>query len=210
VKAQDLASIGPVQQSTAARFVGPLNDAMARFGITTPERQAAFIAQVLHESRNLTRMVESLNYSPNGLLATFGRHLTPEQAERMGRTDSHPADQQAIANAVYANRNGNGAAASGDGWRFRGRGPVQITGRRNYAACGAALGLDLLAQPELLEQHGPGCLAAGWFWTAGAGRDLNLLADTGDIAAISRAINGGDNGLIERMNLSQRALKVLA
>lgn len=196
----------------AEAFLGPLNTAMARFGIDTPVRQAAFVGQLLHESGNLTRMVENLNYSAEGLLATFRRYFTPATANQYGRTTEHPANQQMIANIAYASRMGNGGPESGDGWRFRGRGPIQLTGRANYRACGKAIGIDLIAKPELLEQPEAGCLAAAWFWSAGnpTGRDLSLLADERNITAITKAVNGGENGLLHRKEVTMRALQVLA
>lgn len=213
MKLHQLLAIAPViGTARGGAFLGPLNAAMAKFGIDTPVRQAAFVGQLLHESGNLTRMVENLNYTPEGLLSTFKRHFTPLTARQYGRTDAHPADQRMIANIAYANRMGNGTPESGDGWRFRGRGPIQLTGRANYKACGAGIGLDLIAKPELLEQPDTGCLAAAWFWAKGnsTGRDLSLLADDRNVTAITRAVNGGENGLTHRKELTMRAMQVLA
>jgi putative chitinase len=189
---------------------------MARFGINSPARQAAFIAQVLHESNNLTTMCENLNYSPASLIATFNtrtvERFTQETAALYGRTEAHPANQQMIANVAYANRMGNGSVESGDGWRYRGRGPGQLTGKDNYAKCGAALGVDLVGCPDQVAQPEMGCLAFAWFWSKGnpTGRDLSLLADAGKIEGVSLAVNGGRNGLSERLALTERALQVLA
>jgi len=209
-----LARIGPVARATANQFAGPLAAAMARFGISSKESRAVFLAQVLHESGNLVRMVESLNYSAERLMTVpgFKGRFTQAQANHYGRTDAHPADQEGIACIAYAYRNGNGGPVSRDGWRFRGRGPIQITGRANYAACGAALGLDLLKNPELLEQPGAGCLSAAWFWDQGnrTGRSLNALADQGKLTAVRAAVNGGDNGLMECLNIARRAAQELA
>jgi putative chitinase len=212
VKLDQLIAVGPVQPSIAARFIGPLQVAMARFKINTPEREALFIAQVLHESLNLTRMVENLNYRPDVLVDKFRGRFSRQQADEYGYVPGvKQADQRMIANIAYGSRMGNGPIHSDEGWRYRGRGPIQLTGKDNYRLCGAAIGLDLVRSPELLEQPGPGCLAAGWFWDVGnrLGHSLNALADAGEVGAISRAINGGDNGLIERRNLAQRALKEL-
>ena len=110
-----------------------------------------------------------------------------------------------IANNVYAGRMGN--TAPGDGWKYRGRGLIQLTGKTNYRLCGEALGLDLLAQPELLEKPQHACMAAAWFWSSNG---LNSLADKGDIETITRRVNGGLTGLADRQAIYAWALKVLA
>jgi putative chitinase len=216
MQAYQLLSISPaIGQARADLFIGPLNAAMARFQIVTPAQQAHFLAQVLHESGNLSRMVENLNYSAAGLLSTFNtpkvQRFTVAQANQYGRTADHPADQRMIANIAYASRMGNGPIHSDEGWIFCGRGPLQITGKDNYARCGDALGLNLIAHPELLAQPEAGCLAAGWFWHIGnrLGHSLNALADAGEVDAISRAINGGNNGLAERAQLTRIAMQIL-
>lgn len=211
-----LLAMAPNLGTRADVFVEALNNAMARFGIDTPARQAAFLGQVVHESLGLTRMTENLNYSPGTLMACFNNskvtRFTQEAAALYGRTAYHPANQQMIANVAYANRMGNGAVESGDGWRYRGRGPGQLTGKDNYAACGAALGLDLVDCPDQVADPAVGCLAFAWFWDKGnrTGKSLNLLADVGKIDRLSLAVNGGNHGLAERIALTQRALEVLA
>ncbi len=114
---------------------------------------------------------------------------------------------EAIANNTYPNRNGNGDESSGDGWRFRGRGLLQITGRRNYRTVGDSLGLPLEIEPELLEQPEHAASSSAWWWAA---RGLNGLADRCEFAAITRRINGGMNGQAERMALWERAKRVLS
>ncbi len=199
----------------ADTYLGPLNEAMARYLITSNECQAHFISQVLHESDNFKSMVENLNYKPASLQATFNTRaalrFTDEDAEKYGRTDDHPANQRMIAILAYGGRMGNRPDTE-DGWRYRGRGPIQMTGLANYKRCGESIGFDLVAEPELLEQPEPGCLAAAWFWHCGnpLNHSLNALAEAGDVGAVTRAINGGDKGLVERFNLTQRALKVLS
>ena len=108
---------------------------------------------------------------------------------------------------AYEGRRDLGNTAPGDGRRYKGRGLIQITGRANYAACGAALGLDLLAQPELLEQPANACRSAAWFWRT---HGLNELADSGDQVKVTRRINGGTNGLAERLALFSVARRVLS
>lgn len=211
-----LLSLAPKLGARADAFVGALNAAMARYGIDTPARQAAFLGQVVHESLGLTRMTENLNYSPGTLMVTFNNskitRFTAEQAALYGRTAYHPANQQMIANIAYANRMGNGSVESGDGWRYRGRGPGQLTGHDNYAKCGEALRLDLLECPDQVAEPDVGCLAFAWFWAMGnrTGRSLSLLADAGKIDRLSLAVNGGNHGMAERIALTQRALEVLA
>lgn len=211
-----LLAIAPAAARQVDQFLEPLNTAMARFGIDSPARQAAFIAQILHESKNLTAMTENLNYSPASLIATFNttkiERFTQATAALYGRTEAHAANQPMIANVAYANRMGNGSIESGDGWRYRGRGPGQLTGKDNYSKCGAALGVDLVRFPDQVAQPAMGCLAFAWFWTKGnpTGRDLSLLADAGKIESVSRAVNGGALGLSERLALTERALQVLA
>ncbi|ELK4757846.1 TPA: glycoside hydrolase family 19 protein [Pseudomonas aeruginosa] len=204
---QQLLQIFPNAGHRAGFFVPALNVAMERFDITSPVRLAAFLAQVGHESSQLTRLVENLNYSARGLAATWPSRYrgTDDQpnalAQRLAR------NPRAIANNAYAARNGNGDEASGDGWRFRGRGLLQITGRANYRAAGGGLGQPLEAEPELLEQPDWAALSAAWWWST---HGLNELADRGEFAAITSRINGGLNGQAERLALWERAKRALS
>ncbi|HCT4984472.1 TPA: glycoside hydrolase family 19 protein [Pseudomonas aeruginosa] len=188
-------------------FLPALNRAMLQFDIQSGVRQAAFLAQVGHESAQLTRLVENLNYSAQGLANTWpGRYRGADGqpnalAQRLAR------NPRAIANNAYAARNGNGDEASGDGWRYRGRGLLQITGRSNYRAAGDGLGLPLEAEPELLEQPEHAARSSAWWWST---HGLNELADRGEFAAITRRINGGLNGQAERLELWERAKAVLS
>lgn len=215
MKLEQLIAIGHVRPSTAALYIDHLNHAMERFGINTPRRQAAFVSQLLHESKQLTAMVENLNYRPDALMTVpgFKGRFTREQANRLGYVPGvQMADQKMIANIAYGSRLGNGPIHSGDGWNYRGRGPIQLTGKDNYRRCGAAIGYDLVRSPDLLSRPDVGCLAAAWFWDKGnrTGRSLNALADTGSIIELSRMINGGDNGLTERCNITDDFLEALA
>ena len=175
ITAQQLLLILPSAGAKAGVFAPVLNTAMGKFGIVTPARVAAFIAQIGHESGQL-RYVREI-WGP-----------TKQQAGYEGRKD--------LGNTV-----------PGDGSKFRGRGLVQVTGRANYAACGDALGLDLLKHPELLEEPQHAAMSAAWFWHRAG---LNTLADAGDFLLITKRINGGTNGLADRKALYDRALKVLA
>ncbi|WP_054889814.1 MULTISPECIES: glycoside hydrolase family 19 protein [unclassified Pseudomonas] len=175
---QQLQQILPSAGLKAGVFAPVLNAAMGKFGIVTPVRQAAFIAQVGHESGQL-RYVRELGND-----------------KYLAKYDTGP----------LAARLGNTPAADGDGQKYRGRGLIQITGLDNYLRCGEALGLDLVNQPELLEQPQYAAASAAWFWQQ---KGLNTLADRGDFETITRRINGGLNGQAERLVLWTRARKVL-
>lgn len=194
----------------ASGYLAALNSAMKRFSIdTSKESEGAFLAQVIHESAGLRVFEENLNYAAAALTVMWPTRFTRETAQQFGRTSSHPADQVMIANIAYANRMGNGPAVSGDGWRYRGRGPIQLTGKNNYLMCGNGIGVDLLADPDSLTKAEFGCMAAAWFWSIGnrTGASLNRLGS--DIDAISRVINGGEHGLLDRRDLYNKAMQAL-
>lgn len=174
----------------AASFAGPISAAMAEFGVSAPAAQAMFLAQFGHETAGFSRTVEGLSYSVEALMRTWPtRFPTVEAAEGYARAPER------LANYVYAGRMGNGDEASGDGWRYRGRGVPMLTGRSNYAAAGAALGLDLVALPDLLLQPLHGSRCAGWFWRT---RGCNAPAEAGDVEKVTRMINGGLIGIEDR------------
>jgi putative chitinase len=193
----DLEAVMPLAAKVPDSVIDALDAAMRRFEIDTPSRMAAFAAQLAHESGQLQRWTENLNYRWERLRQVFPTYFTSDAQARA--FDRKP---ERIANRVYAGRMGNGSEASGDGWRYRGRGPIQLTGRDNYRACGSAIGVDLVGDPDLLSTPGPGCLAAAWFW---ARNGLNALADAGDFVTITRRINGGLNGLAERREFWEQA-----
>ena len=220
ITAQQLLHILPNAGQVAGVFVPVLNTAMSRYQIVGAKRVAAFIAQVGHESGHLTRLMENLNYSADGLANTWpSRHAEPDgkggyvKVQVSGNVRNKPnalalsvdRKPEQIANIAYGNRMGN--TAPGDGWKYRGRGLIQITGKNNYRACGEALGLDLIAQPELLEKPQHACMSAAWYW---ATNGLNTLADAGKFDVITQRINGGQTGAADRQALYGRALKVLA
>ncbi|WP_421547351.1 glycoside hydrolase family 19 protein [Pseudomonas sp. QD4] len=196
---QQLLQILPQARQVAGFFVPALNAAMARFKINSPVRMAAFIAQVGHESGQLTRMVENLNYSADRLQVIWPNRFDAALAAQVARKPEQ------IANIAYGGRMGN--ALPGDGWKYRGRGLIQLTGANNYRAAGAALGLDLVNHPELVEQPETAALVAGWFWQSNG---LNELADSGQFAKITRTINGGLTGQADRVALRDLAAKVLS
>ena len=220
ITAQQLLQILPNAGQVAGVFVPALNTAVNRYQIVGHKRMAAFIAQVGHESGHLTRLVENLNYSADGLANTWSsRYAEPDgkggyiKVQMAGKVRNKPntlalsvdRKPEQIANIAYGNRMGN--TAPGDGWKYCGRGLIQITGKNNYRACGEALGLDLIAQPELLEKPQHACMSAAWLWATSG---LNTLADAGKFEAITQRVNGGQNGAADRQALHARALKVLA
>lgn len=188
---QQFQKAADISAGLTARWFQHIDAAMREFCITAPADQAMFIAQAGHESRGFTAVVENLNYTPAALVSTFGRRITQQQADALGRTTQHAARQDAIANLVYSNRLGNKAA--GDGWKFRGRGLIQITGLENYRTCGAALKLDLLTSPELLECEQHAARSAAWFYTS-----KGCMAYGADVSRVTRIINGGLNGINDR------------
>ncbi|MCG5129589.1 glycoside hydrolase family 19 protein [Enterobacter mori] len=197
-----------ISAGLAARWFPQIEKVMREYGINAPLDQAMFIAQVGHESSGFTRLVENLNYAAENLVPTFGRHrITLQQAAALGRTATQPANQKAIANLVYGGEWGKknlGNQVAGDGWKYRGRGLKQITGLSNYRNCGHALKLDLVTQPELLEQDEYAARSAAWFYVS-----HGCLLHSGDVERVTLLINGGLNGLDKRRALFKLAKSVL-
>lgn len=181
-----------VRPTAVQRYSTALDQAMVEFGIDTSRRKSMFLAQILHESGMLSAVEENLNYSEQGLLKTFKKYFDRTRAARYAR------NPQKIANRVYANRMGNGNEDSGDGWRFRGRGLIQLTGKNNYIACGKELGVDLIKNPDYLLTPEGAARSAGWFWET---NKLNRTADIRDIQGNTKIINGGFKGLDHRVSL---------
>lgn len=185
------------------------------YGLTTDMHLAHFLAQIHHESAGLTRLVESMNYTPQGLMSTFGtQRITKPQANNLGRISGRPARQQEIANVVYGGIWGRtylGNIHPNDGWTYRGRGPLQCTGRRNYEIFGRHMGLRLDLYPEKMEDIRLGLIFAGWYWmergiTKYSGLHWNKKSPNGENigTVITRLINGGTNGLYDRYQLFLR------
>lgn len=179
-------------------WIVPLNDAMARFEIDTPDRAAAFLAQLAHESAETTRLAEGLSYSRAERLCA----VWPKRFPTTAAAQPYVKNPEKLANFVYANRGGNGDAASGDGYRYRGRGLFQLTFRDNYRLAGDALNIALVDNPDLVATPPVAALTAAHYWQR---LGLNALADhqpgdddVKDFEQISIRINGGRVGLAER------------
>lgn len=186
------------------RYAGALDKAMQECGIDTVDRARAFLAQVGHESSQLNTIEENLNYSAQGLRKIFPKYF-PTQKEAL----AFARNPERIANRVYADRLGNGNEESGDGWTFRGRGLIQITGRDNYASMSSLMGKDLTIWPDALLLPLDACRSAALWWKANG---LNALADklsgSGErktFETITKRVNGGLNGLEDRWAIYQRA-----
>lgn len=198
---EQLAVIMPkLSLAKALSFHQFLLSALKEFEINTPARIAAFLAQIAHESIDLTVFEENLNYSAQALVKTWPTRFDITKASGYARKP------EKIANHVYANRLGNGDEASGDGWRYRGRGPIQLTGKENYKNYGDELKIDLVKNPELLALPEHGFRSAGLFWKK---KGLNELADKGEFKKITLRINGGYIGLAHREEIWKRAKEVL-
>jgi putative chitinase len=185
------------------------------FAINTPQRVASFLAQTSHESGGYTMLSENLNYKAATLAACWPNRfavLGPDKKPKKENgklvptavANSIAGKPELIANLVYSNRMGNGPAESGEGWLYRGRGLKQLTGKDNYTRCGKAIGLDLVASPDLLLEPMAAARSAGWFWAA---NNLASFADVGDIKGMTKKINGGFIGLEARQALYDACLK---
>lgn len=200
-----LEAVPGCSRTVADTFAGPISKACEVFAIDTPERLATFLAQVGHESGGFTTLVESFNYTPDRLATVFGpKRITPEEARAYGRTPEHPADQERLANILYGGYWGAknlGNTQDGDGWRYRGRGPIQITGRSNYrnvsrlAAVAGQVVPDFEQSPDKLAEPEWGTWCAAALWLA---KGCNALADLGDFDKQTQKINGGLNGIEDR------------
>jgi len=183
------------------QWLDALNATFERFDIMNPLRKAAFIAQCGHECGNFKILEENLNYKAEALM-----RLWPKRFPSLEFAKQYERNPKKIANMVYANRMGNRDEASGDGYRFRGRGCIQLTGHANYFHAGKALGEDFVMKPELVATPMYAALSAGFFWNT---QKLNVLADNRDIKMMTKKINGGFIGLADREKHYNHALEVL-
>lgn len=179
-----------------------LSQLLPDYDINTPERIAAFIAQCSHESAGFKFLKENLNYRAESLMRVWPRYFPNIELAKQ-----YAHKQEKIANRAYANRMGNGNEASGDGWRFCGRGLIQLTGRNNYEAFAESIETPVEEIPEYLATFEGAAQSACWFWDT---NDLNKWADKGDILTLTKKINGGTLGLDDRIKHYKHALEVLA
>lgn len=183
-------------------YLDAFNEVLPQYNIDTPLRICHFLAQVIHESAHFKAKVENLNYSAESLSRVFSKYFPSNSI-----AEEYARKPEKIANRVYANRLGNGDEESGDGWKYRGRGLIQLTGKDNYRDCGKALELDLLSNPDLIANDPVvNIKVACWFWSK---NNLNSLADKDNVTAITKKINGGINGLTDRTNNLKICKKVL-
>lgn len=174
-----------------------------KFQVNTPLRLSHFLAQCAHESLNFSATVESLNYSTDGLKKIFGKYFVTKNPADYAR------NPEKIGSLVYANRMGNGDEASKDGFKFRGRGYIQLTGKNNYTAFGNSINVDLTVMPELVASKYP-LLSAAWFFQKNG---INAISDKGDsvavITEVTKKVNGGTIGLDDRINKFEMFYKAL-
>ena len=195
------------QGKTAVRqFLPYLQEFMQKYEINTNLRIAHFLAQVCHESAEFTQLEENLNYSAEGLAKTWPVRFAAYDKAPNTKAVEYARDPEKIANFVYGSRMGNGNESSGDGWKYHGRGLIQLTGKENYYICGKDIREDLVNRPQLLLEPKLAVHSACWFWNYKA---LNRLADDDEIEGITRKINGGLNGLKDRITYFKGALTAL-
>ena len=190
-----------VGNSNVNEWYRALTENIYFFEIDNEKRIAAFLAQTSHESMNYTRVIENLNYRWTSLRRVFPKYFPNDSLAK-----KYAHDQRAIANRVYANRMGNGPESSGDGWRYRGRGLIQLTGKYNYKKFGDSLGISLSEVPDFLETFDGAVISACWYWE---NKDLNYYADNDDIKSITKLINGGYIGLEDRIRKYSNILEIL-
>lgn len=177
-------------QNYVQPYLEHIEQVMTSNSIDTSLRKAHFLAQVSEESQWFKYNKENLNYSDKALRSVFGKYFPTQEL-----ATSYARQPEKIANRVYANRMGNGDESSGDGWKYRGRGLIELTGKENYQKYGLARNIDVLSTPEKLSEPYYAIDSAVWFWNS---HSLNKYADQDDILAITKRINGGTNGLDER------------
>ncbi|CAB5194961.1 COG3179 Predicted chitinase [uncultured Caudovirales phage] len=185
----------------AEKWFIPLEFTCEKFDINTPERLAGFLSQLSHESGGFRFTSENLNYRADALTRVWPSRFPP------GIAESYAMQPEKIANRAYCDRMGNGDEASGDGWKYRGRGLIQLTGKDNYAAFSLDADNEALVNPDLVAEPELAALSAGWFWSKNG---LNALADAKDIVGMTKRINGGTNGLDDRQMRYSRLMSVLS
>ena len=190
------------KRTVLEKYVDPLNKVGEHYELFENEKRiAAFLAQVAHESGGFNAVVENLNYGAKGLMTTFKKYFPNEQIAK-----EYERKPEKIANRVYANRMKNGPEESGDGYTFRGRGLIQLTGRDNYTRFANAVGKSLVEAVKFLETPEGAVTSAGWFWD---NNKLNIYCDKEDFVGLTKRINGGTLGLEDRKHHYHLALKML-
>ena len=185
---------GKLNKAECEYYIDALNKILPLYEINTPLRICHFLAQVLHESGHLKYKSENLNYSASALQSVFKKYFKTEV-----EANAYARKPEKIANKVYANRMGNDDEASGDGYKYRGRGLIQLTGKTNYSDCAKYIGADLVNDPDLICKYPEISIkAACWFWNK---NNLNSFADKDDVLTITKRINGGTNGLDDRKKI---------
>ena len=184
-----------------AEWVDALNETFTRFNLTTNNQKAMFIGQCSHECGNFRILEENLNYKAATLM-----RLWPKRFPTLEKANEYSGNSKKIANSVYSSRMGNRDENSGDGYRFRGRGCIQLTGHANYFHAGKALGVDFVSEPDLVATPKFASLTAGWFWST---HNCNAPSDALDYTKVTKIINGGTIGLDDRIKHVQQALAVL-
>jgi len=188
-------------KGAAEKWAPFLAAAAEKYEINTPLRVAGWLTQCAHESNNFRNLVENLNYSQDGLLKTFPKYFTTLEAAIYARKP------EKIANRVYQARMGNASELSGDGWKYRGRGLIQLTGKAQYKAYSQVSHVDVLENPDLVATPEHAAMTAAWFWKTNG---LNDLADSRDIIGMSKRVNGGTNGLEHRKQLYAQITTAIA
>jgi putative chitinase len=199
---EQLAKILKMKPAKAGEWIDAINATFEKFDISTPERQACFLGQCAHESGGFTALSENLNYSAASLCRVW-----PKRFPTVTDGQNYERNPQKIANKVYADRMGNGDEESGEGFAYRGRGLIQLTGKSNYEACGEAIGVELVSNPDLVSTPEYAALTAGWFWDK---NKLNNYADKNDMEGLTKKINGGTHGIEDRVARTQLALDILS
>jgi putative chitinase len=196
--------IGKLKGKIPDIVYGELQSVIDKFGINTSVRISHFLGQCAHESGNFKFTSENLNYSTKGLLATF-----PKYFKQPGLAEAYARNPDRIASRVYADRIGNGSEGTGDGWKFRGRGYIQLTGKSNYSAFDGFVNEDIISNPDLVAKKYP-LLSAAWFFHK---NKLNTISDKGltetVMLELTKRINGGTNGLQDRIKYTTKFGKIL-
>ena len=207
-----------VKQATAEKWADAVSAACQEFGIDTPKRIAGFLSQCAHESGGFERLQENLNYSAEGMagiwpkrFAVMGADGKPVKKDGKNQPNKFALalhrKPEMIANVVYSGRMGNGPIESGEGWKYRGRGLKQLTGKSNHSDCSKGLGVDLVDNPDLLLEPAYAARSAAWFWKK---NNCNAFADVGDIEGLTKRINGGLIGIADRKARYQAAERSLS